>query len=53
MVEHSEIKVTIKQSYFKGDYYLIEADMDGKSIFFEHEKMLLNNQSIFLSITNS
>ncbi|MCL6293517.1 ABC transporter ATP-binding protein [Jejuia spongiicola] len=40
IVEKSELKVTVVKCYFKGNYYLVEADLDGKSIFFEHFKSL-------------
>ncbi|PIA78916.1 ABC transporter ATP-binding protein [Gaetbulibacter sp. 4G1] len=40
IVEKSELKVTVVKCYFKGNYYLVEADLDGKSIFFEHFKPL-------------
>lgn len=40
LVENSEIKATVKTSYFKGDFYLIEANLSGKIIFFEHFEKL-------------
>ena len=51
-VDNSDLKVTVKQSYFKGHYYLIESDFQGKPIFFEHPEPLPKEQSIFLKITN-
>lgn len=48
VVENSNLKATVKQSFYKGSYYLIEADLDGKSIFFEHDKALERDLSICL-----
>ncbi|WP_299526093.1 ABC transporter ATP-binding protein [uncultured Lutibacter sp.] len=44
-VKKSEIKATVLTSYFKGSYYLIEADLNGEIIFFEHfEKIQLGSE---------
>lgn len=48
VVQNSNLKATVKQSFYKGSYYLIEADLDGKSIFFEHNKTLECGLSIYL-----
>jgi ABC-type Fe3+/spermidine/putrescine transport system ATPase subunit len=53
VVAHSNMSVIIKQSYFKGDYFLIESDFCGKTIFFEHHITLPKGQSVFLSINHS
>ena len=37
MVEKSDLKAIVKNSYFKGNHYLIEADLDGDIVFFENE----------------
>ncbi|WP_044401044.1 ABC transporter ATP-binding protein [Lacinutrix sp. Hel_I_90] len=50
MITHSPLKVTVKQSYFKGAYYLIEADLDGETVFFESKKDLKINSSLYLEI---
>lgn len=34
--ENGPLKVTVKQCYFKGSYYLIKAAFSGKPLFFEH-----------------
>jgi ABC-type Fe3+/spermidine/putrescine transport system ATPase subunit len=52
LVENSEIKAIVKSTYFKGDFYLIEADLNGKIIFFEHSKKLKKNNIICLEIKN-
>ena len=48
IVEKSDLKAIVKNSYFKGNHYLIEADLDGDIVFFENECSLEKNQSIFL-----
>ena len=40
VVKSSYLKATIIQSYFKGHYYLFEANLNGKKILFEHKKNL-------------
>jgi ABC-type Fe3+/spermidine/putrescine transport system ATPase subunit len=40
VVEKSDLKAIVKQSYYKGFYYLIEADLNGKKVFFEHNQEL-------------
>lgn len=50
VVEHSDLKVLVIQSYFKGNHYLIEADYDGKKILFEHHESMPKSTTVFLSI---
>jgi iron(III) transport system ATP-binding protein len=45
----SDLIATVKQSYYKGYYYLIEADIDGKVVFFEYDKALKKGLSICLT----
>ena len=40
VVEDSSLKVRVKQTYIKGHYYLIGADLNGEQVFFEHKKHL-------------
>jgi iron(III) transport system ATP-binding protein len=53
LVPKSNFKVTIKQSYFKGSYYLIEATLDGKNIFFENLSLLEPNSEFCVSFTKN
>ncbi|WP_053976707.1 ABC transporter ATP-binding protein [Mangrovimonas xylaniphaga] len=48
MVPNSNLKATVKQAYFKGDYYLIEADLDGNTVFFNHFENLNPKTLTFL-----
>lgn len=52
IVENSELKATVITSYFKGSYYLIEADLKGTTIFFEHSIFLKNSKTVCLEILN-
>ncbi|RPD99670.1 ABC transporter ATP-binding protein [Aureibaculum marinum] len=49
-VEKSKFKAIVKNSYFKGNYYLIEAEFNNRNIFFEHDKKLDTNQTVCFNI---
>lgn len=51
LVENSEVNATVITSYFKGDFYLIEANLKGKIIFFEHFEKLQTGSEIYLKKT--
>ena len=48
----SNLKVVVKKSYYKGYYYLVEADLDGQLIFFEHSSLLEKGSKICLEQSN-
>lgn len=50
VVEQSSIKAIVKKSYFKGHYYLIEAELNGQTLFFEHPINHENNSTVYLTI---
>jgi iron(III) transport system ATP-binding protein len=50
MVDLSPLKATVITSYFKGNYYLVEADLDGERVFFINELQLQKNKIIYLKI---
>ena len=50
VVENSSLKATVMTSYFKGSYYLIEADLNGEIIFFEQFKKLQIGSKICLKL---
>ena len=50
VVDESKLKATVIRSYFKGNYYLVEADLDGENVFFINEVQHQKNQAIFLAI---
>ena len=48
IVEKSNLKATVKQCYFKGNYYLIEANLNDGKVFFENKSSFKINQDIYL-----
>ncbi|OYX22684.1 MAG: ABC transporter ATP-binding protein [Flavobacteriales bacterium 32-35-8] len=50
VVDKSDLKAIVKTSYYKGSYYLIEADLDGERVFFEHPNTIENGLQICLSV---
>lgn len=53
IVEKSELKVSINKCYFKGSYYLIEANTVYKEVLFFNSNKLLNcEQEVFLRLKN-
>lgn len=50
VVENGLMQVVVKQSYFKGSYYLIKAVFNRRVIFFEHETALPINEEVRLMI---
>ncbi|AXT18678.1 ATP-binding cassette domain-containing protein [Flavobacteriaceae bacterium AU392] len=50
VVSNSNLKAIVKQSYFKGNYYLIEAKLNHEIIFFQHLKALKNQAEVFLEV---
>ncbi len=50
IAKKSNLKATVKQSYFKGHYYLIESEINGDIVFFEHDENLANGLEVYLSI---
>ena len=50
MVEKSNLKAVVNHSYFKGYYYLIEANLNGEKVFFEHSKSIKKGVAVFLSV---
>lgn len=51
VVKKSNLKATIITSYFKGNHYLIEANLNGDKVFFEHKTLIEKNSNLYLSIT--
>ena len=50
IVEESDLIVRIVSSYFKGSYYLIEADLKGETIYLEHSEKLKMNEYLCIKI---
>lgn len=49
-VDRSSLEVFVRQCYFKGTYYLIEAYSENQTIFFNHPNKLKPNHKICLAI---
>jgi len=50
ILETSNLKAIVIDSYFKGDYWLIEADYDSNKIYLEHSKTIEKGQLIYFEI---
>ncbi len=50
IVEDSDLKVVVKHCYYMGNYYLIEAYLNGENIFIEHKTAIAHNKEIHLKI---
>ncbi len=50
LVEKSELKAIVKKSYFKGNHNLIEAEFNGRNIYFENDVKLEENKEIYLEV---
>ncbi|MBT8260165.1 MAG: ABC transporter ATP-binding protein [Flavobacteriaceae bacterium] len=50
IVEHSSLKAEVINSYFKGDYWLIEVNHNNISVFIKHQTSLEENAPIYFEI---
>ena len=50
VVERSKLKAVVNHSYFKGNYYLVEANLAGNIIFFEYHSQLEKAKLVYLKI---
>lgn len=48
VVDSSDLKVTVKNNFFKGSHYLVESDFDNQVVFFENEKEIPLGSIVFL-----
>jgi len=53
VVKNSDIKVIVKKAYFKGNHYLIEALFNDNTLFFEHNKPLKTQETVYLKINKN
>ncbi|KGL62574.1 ABC transporter ATP-binding protein [Polaribacter sp. Hel1_85] len=49
VVEKSKLKATVLNAYFKGSYWLIEAELENQKVFFNHTSEFEKNIIIYLS----
>lgn len=52
VVSKSSLKAVVKQSFYKGRFYLVEAILNKESVFFEHNTLLKNGDTVYLQIEN-
>ena len=52
IVEQSDLKAVVTQSYFNGNNWLIEADYNAESIFIEHNTQVEIGTSVYISINS-
>lgn len=52
VVDNSNIKVIVKNAYFKGNHYLIEANFNGEIVFFQNDKTLKKEVLVYLEISS-
>lgn len=50
VIDKSDMAVKVKQSYFKGEYYLIETVLNQETLFFKHSASLETNTKVYLTI---
>lgn len=48
VVDSSDLKVTVKNNFFKGSHYLVESEFDNQIVFFESEKEIPLGSIVFL-----
>lgn len=51
IVKESDLKVLVKKAYFKGSYFLIEAELNESIILFEHPCELKKDETVYLEIS--
>ncbi|NUY80951.1 ABC transporter ATP-binding protein [Flavobacterium sp. MAH-1] len=47
----SGLRASVKHSYFLGNHYLIEANYEGGTLFFENRVPILDGEGVFLSLS--
>ncbi len=53
VVENSEYKARVINSYFKGFYWLIEAEFERQKVFFQNTSAINPNKQVFLSFRST
>lgn len=48
VVDSSDLKVIVRNNFFKGSHYLVESDFDNQVVFFENEKEIPLGSIVFL-----
>ena len=48
VVDKSPVKVVVRQSFYKGSFYLIEAQFNESTVYFNHDVELAKNIAVYL-----
>lgn len=48
VVDSSDLKVVVRNNFFKGSHYLVESEFDNQVVFFENEKEISLGSIVFL-----
>ena len=51
LVENSPLKASVKDSLYRGEYYLIEADLNGDKVSFKNKTALAENSIVSLALS--
>ena len=51
LVENSSLKASVKDSLYRGEYYLIEADLNGDKVSFKNKTALAENSIVSLALS--
>ena len=52
VVPESDLAVTVRQSYYKGSHYLVEAETNGQPIFFDSQTTFPPQTAVYLAISS-
>ena len=50
IVEKSNLKATVRQSFFRGDHYLIQVNYNDRNIYIKHPKEIVTGLGVSLHI---
>ena len=50
LVKKSSLKAVTKQAFYRGDFFLIEAEYMGSLIYFNHESRIPENTNVYLKV---
>ncbi|MCL7752385.1 ABC transporter ATP-binding protein [Polaribacter sp. Z022] len=50
VVENSDLEATVLNTYFKGSYWLIEAEFENQKVFFNHTSEIQKSAKIYLQL---
>ena len=51
IVQDSDNEATVLQSYYKGNYWLIEVELNGQKVFIKHTTKIVNGKKVLLAMS--